>query len=697
MGILIIAALCAAGWSCTHPETAATVSAASVDEDRSPPPSEQDRRMEWWREARFGLFIHWGLYAIPAGEWRESTNHAEWIMHTARIPVDEYETFLARFNPVRFDADSWARMAKDAGMKYIVITSKHHDGFCLFDSAHTDYDVMSTPFKRDIMKELAAACARHGLRMCWYHSIMDWHHHDYLPRRPWEKRSAEGADFDRYVAHMKKQLSELAGNYGEIGVLWFDGEWEGTWNHDHGKDLYEYVRGLQPNIIINNRVDKGRGGMAGLTQEGKYCGDFGTPEQQIPATGLPGVDWETCMTMNNHWGYNKNDHNWKSTADLIRKLVDIASKGGNFLLNVGPTAEGLFPGPSMERLAAIGAWMKANGASIHGTTASPFESLPWGRCTVKAAEEGKTILYLHVFDWPADGRLVVPALDNETERAHLLAQPASAPLPVTREGNDVVIDLPAAAPDQHDSVVALTIRGRPVVIKPPSIATRSARFIDERIVELATDVAGSEIRYTLDGREPTARAALCEGPIVLTETCTLKAAVFRDRKRLSRVEERGFTKVVPQPAIDAVAVAAGLDYAYYEGEWRALPDFAGLEAVRTGRCETFTIDLERRDEKWAFTFEGFVKVARDGLYTFYTDSDDGSRLLINGAVVVDNDGLHSPLEKAGEVALEAGFHAIEVSVFELSGGELLDVSVAGPGVEKQSIPAGMLFRSTRTE
>ena len=243
----------------------------------TPEEVQEQARMAWWREARFGMFIHWGLYAIPAGEWKGETNHAEWIRTTAQIPIDEYDKFVHEFNPIKFDADEWVRMAKDAGMKYIVITSKHHDGFSLFNSRYTDFDIMSTPFKRDIMDELANACRKYGLKICWYHSIMDWHHPDYLPRRGWESRTTDGADFDRYISHMKKQLKELIQNYGDIGVLWFDGEWEETWNHEYGQDLYDYVRNLQPSIIINNRVDAGRAGMQGLTKREIIAGDFGTP------------------------------------------------------------------------------------------------------------------------------------------------------------------------------------------------------------------------------------------------------------------------------------------------------------------------------------------------------------------------------------------------------------------------------------
>lgn len=417
--------------------------------------AQMDARMEWWRDARFGMFIHWGLYAVPEGEWKGKTGYAEWIMTQAQIPVEEYETLAPRFNPVQFDASEWVRMAKEAGMKYLVITSKHHDGFGLWDSAVSDYDVIDrTPFKRDILKEIADACKQQGVTLCFYYSIMDWHHPDYLPRRDWEKRSPEGADLGRYIAYMKAQLKELVTRY-DPAVLWFDGEWEGTWTHEEGLKLYDYVRSLKPEIIINNRVDKGRHGMKGTYDPSQFAGDFGTPEQEIPATGLD-FDWESCITMNGHWGWNKNDKAFKSTEDLIRKLVDIASKGGNFLLNIGPKPDGTFPQESIERLAAIGRWMDVNGEAIYGTLPSPFENLPWGRCTRKH-DAGKTVLYLHVFDWPADGKLPVPGLMNQDAAAALLANGES--LETASGENGLTVSLPAAALDPIDTVVVVTIDG----------------------------------------------------------------------------------------------------------------------------------------------------------------------------------------------------------------------------------------------
>jgi alpha-L-fucosidase len=287
---------------------------------------------------------------------------------------------------------------------------------------------------------------------------MDWHHPDaqapFYPNYNDTKQS--NPNFARYTEnYMKPQLRELITNYGPLGVLWFDGEWIGDWTEPQGKDLYNYVRELQPDIIINNRVGKGRKGMEGLSKgDQEYAGDFGTPEQQIPAKGLPGVDLESCMTMNDTWGYKSSDHNWKSSEDLLRKLADIASKGGNFLLNVGPTSEGLIPGPSVERLAAMGEWMKVNGESIRGTTASPLGEVPWGRCTAKPGK-----LYLHVFDWPANGKLEVPGLKDQVRKAYLLADKKRAKLPVMRGGEDtVMVTVPEKVPDRINTVVVLEIK-----------------------------------------------------------------------------------------------------------------------------------------------------------------------------------------------------------------------------------------------
>jgi alpha-L-fucosidase len=422
-------------------------------------PAQRDARMKWFREARFGLFVHWGVYSVPAGEWKGNKGYGEWFLEETKMPVSQYEKFAQQFNPVKFDAKQWVGIAKNAGMKYIVITSKHHDGFGMFRSQLTDWCIKSTPFQRDPLKELAAACKEAGITLCFYHSIMDWHHPDWGTRRAWNDRAPKTPpNMDRYTEYMKGQLKELLANYGPIGILWFDGEWEGPWTHERGVDLYRYVRSLQPNIIVNNRVGKARAGMGGMDQGSHRAGDYGTPEQEIPATGFgAGVDWESCMTMNNHWGYNKADQNWKSVRTLVHNLIDCASKGGNYLLNVGPTSEGLIPGPSVERLAEIGKWMKVNGEAIYDTTASPFKKLPYGKCTQKPGK-----LYLHVFDWPKDGRLLVP-IANGVRKAYLLAAPGQE-LKSEKTDNGQVLAVPETAPDANASVVVLEIEGQPEVL-----------------------------------------------------------------------------------------------------------------------------------------------------------------------------------------------------------------------------------------
>lgn len=429
--------------------------------------ADRDARMQWWRDARFGMFIHWGLYSIPAGEWKGKPapgHNAEWIMNSANIPVEEYTPLAKQFNPVKYDPAQWVALAKKAGVKYVVITSKHHDGFCLFDSKPTDYDMVdATPYGKDLLKPLADACRKEGIKFCCYYSIMDWRHPAFTKasEKAYNPMKLDPQRKPEYMAYMKQQLKELIDQYG-VEVLWFDGEWPNWWTEPDARDLYTYLRDLKPSLVINNRIGKGRKGMNGMNKDDQqYAGDFGTPEQEIPATGLAGVDWETCMTMNNTWGFSRNDHNWKSLETLIRQLIDSASKGGNYLLNIGPTAEGEIPAPSIERLEAMGQWMAVNGESIYGTQASPFKKTPWGRCTQKQLAGGKTRLYLHVFNWPKDGKLVLPPLANKVAGAQLLA--CGKKLDVTASPSGLVIAVPAEMPNKVATVIVLDIEGAPEI------------------------------------------------------------------------------------------------------------------------------------------------------------------------------------------------------------------------------------------
>jgi alpha-L-fucosidase len=409
------------------------------------------QRLAWWSEARFGMFIHWGLYAQDGCFWKGQNGKTEHMMRHLRIPLREYAKIATDFDPVKFDADQWARTAKNAGMKYLVITSKHHDGFAMWDSQASDYNIVKrTPWKRDPIKELAAATRKQGLRFGVYYSLgRDWQDPD-VPTKDngyrsntWDYPDESKKDFSKYFERkVKPQVRELLTRYAPISVLWFDTPEMIT--RAQSEELLALVRKLSPATIVNARV-------------GNRLGDFAVKEQAIPPGGDP-QPWETCMTLNGHWGYHKLDQDWKPTEKLVRNLVDIASKGGNFLLNVGPTGAGEIPAPSVERLGEVGRWMRVNGAAIYGSGPCPMAAPAYGRCTRKVADRTSlATYYLHVFDWPKDGALELPELQGRLESAVLLA--SGKRLAVRSQGPRVTLAVPAVAPDALSSTIVLRVRG----------------------------------------------------------------------------------------------------------------------------------------------------------------------------------------------------------------------------------------------
>jgi alpha-L-fucosidase len=432
--------------------------------------------MKWYREARFGMFIHWGLYAIPAGRWEgHEIPGSEWIMNAATIPVADYKALAAKFNPTQFNAAKIVGLAKAAGMKYIVITSKHHDGFAMFASEADSFNIVqATPFKRDPLKELAAECRKQGMKLGFYYSqVQDWttpggvtfapHGAGTLkseqhkpPTYHWDR--AQDGSFPNYL-HRKAipQIREMLTNYGESpDILWF-----GSPNQDMTPGLAgEIVAVLNehPKLIWSNRLGGG------------YRGDMETPEQSIPAHGPPGRNWELCMSMNDAWGYKEGDTNFKSTKALLRNLIDIASKGGNYLLNVGPTAAGEIPAPEAERLQEMGQWLAVNGVSIYATQSTLFGAEAGVFSTTQKDESGnpKFIpswkwrsttapdkIYIHLFEWPG-ATFHLDKVSRNVTGAYLLADKARTPLRVAKRSGGLEVELPPRAPDPIATVLVLT-------------------------------------------------------------------------------------------------------------------------------------------------------------------------------------------------------------------------------------------------
>lgn len=393
-----------------------TMKAQTPSDDYMKSYNESMERTAWMEETRFGMFIHFGAYAVPA--------RGEWVRNGERISNEDYQVYVDQFNPVDCDMTEWAKLAKQAGMKYAVMTSKHHDGFCLFESEYTDYSTAET-INRDLVKEFVEAFRAEGLKVGLYYSLIDWHHDDYPkyndahhPMRGNEAYKNEEIDWENYLEYMHGQVNEITSNYGKIDVLWMDFSYDEMMGEKwKAKELVDMVRSNQPGIILNNRLSASGEGHFG--KRDFYLGDFDTPEQGVPEKEL--VDeygnplrWETCLTLNNNWGYSRNDNNWKSPELVVHTLIDIVSKNGNLLLNVGPDARGNIPEPSKKILKEVGKWMDKNHESIYGCGKSDLPVPEWGRITQK-----DNVLYLH-WMYPKVGYLNMKGFSEKTEEVLLL-------------------------------------------------------------------------------------------------------------------------------------------------------------------------------------------------------------------------------------------------------------------------------------
>jgi len=410
-----------------------------------------DSHMEWWRDARYGMFIHWGLYSVAGGEWKgedygkeEGGASAEWLMDRAKISSEEYRNTLApKFNPTQFDAKAWVSIAKTAGMKYMVITSKHHDGFALFETEASDYDVMdASPFKRDIIKELSEECAKQGLRFGVYYSQnQDWYHRGNSKRG---NNNPGTMSNDEYLELVKTQLDEILSNYGDMAVLWFD---TGGANLVEANAQGARVRELQPNTVICSRLYSRK-----VPKGQQIYADFKSlPDRTIAAKRMT-EDAESCMTMRHNWGYDQDDDNWKTPKEIIEMLALNVARGVNFLLNVGPSPEGTLCTEEIERLKEVGEWMMANGESIYGTNSAPVDfDFPWGAMTQK-----DQTVYLHVLKWNAD-EIEFNGLLGKPARVYFLADPEKKVLPVNYDEQTGVtsIEVPTNAPDPRNTVIAV--------------------------------------------------------------------------------------------------------------------------------------------------------------------------------------------------------------------------------------------------
>jgi len=515
------------------------------------PLAAQQDRLGWFRHDKFGMFVHFGPYSMLAGEWKGQRipvgDNAEWIMQRFNIPVRDYREMAHGFNPTKFDASAIAKLARLAGMKYLVVTAKHHDGFAMYGSRVSQYNIVDwTPFHRDPVKELADACQREGIRFCVYYSHReDWDHPDGYGNH-WDYDVSK-KDFPRYLREKSlPQMRELLTDYGPLGLIWFD---RGIDTREQALEFVKLVRELQPKCLINGRV-------------GSYGQDLVGDYQNMNDNGMPsgGLEeyWETPQTLNQTWGYSRFDQEWKTPANVVQRLVEIVSKGGNYLLNIGPMGDGTVPPPTVAVLEQVGAWTQKNGESIYGTSACPLTDFPWGRCTVRGDR-----MYLHAFTRPAGGVLRLSGLKNDVRSAYRLAEPGQR-LEIDRKDDVLSVTVGPRGWDEFDTVVVLEVSGAPQT--DPPLVTQGSDIPFQLDYRLAVTTGRAIKRFNRDGgfhiAKWTGPEDACEWRLLVSQPGRYRVLISYTAPRESA--GRRYAVRIGDQSLERAVVGTGEGYHYRE-------------------------------------------------------------------------------------------------------------------------------------
>lgn len=639
---------------------------------------------QWYRDGKFGIFIHWGLYSVPS--FTRKGGYAEWywrgIADTSTFlhkwhrrtygEKFQYQDFVPLFKAELYQPEKWAELFERAGARYVVLTSKHHDGFCLWPSAHSwNWNSVDVGPHRDLLGDLTTAVKARGLKMGFYYSLLEWYNPLYQK------------DIKRYVdEHMLPQFKDAVTRY-QPSIIFSDGEWDYDSKMLRSEEFLAWLYNDSPapkDVVVNDR-------WGGETRF-KHGGYFSTEYEAATSERSPEFQrrgWEECRGMGRSFGFNRNEdvEDYQTAQSLIHMLIEIVSRGGNLLLNIGPDSDGTIPVIMQERLLQIGEWLKVNGEAIYGSRVhrSPGES---DSVRFTRSADG-SMVYAILLRHPGSHFRLKTVEASPGAKIRLLG--LDRDLGYRQEGEELVIDVPESAVRKMpcDYAWVFKIPAKPYAETP---VLQAASFISvDKPLKLAVAVEPADARayYTLDGSEPSPQSASCSGSLTIQKNALLKVRAFKE----------GFSPslTLQQPVSVLSSKVHGLDYAYYEGEWPLLPDFAALKPVKKGRTYDFSLaPLMGREDKFAITFSGFLEIASAGLHRFYTESDDGSRLYIDGQMVVDNDGLHGAKEAHGEIELSPGRHALLITFMEAGGAETLKVQYQTPGsTVKTAIPPSLLF------